>query len=450
MAFVKVKECLTDPRQLVKLILLVVCVCITLYQLSECVNKIMHPPITSYYKFRRNDTIKYPAVTVCRRPKFKSHLFPQYGLRSVIGDLAAYDTFKFFRFDSYTLEEFMNETTYSLDETIPLYGYKGSGLGENINFTSSYYSDRGLCHTIIPKETADTFSVSTGYWLYLKHTTKEKTKDDNGQSTSGFEIHIHDQNNVKDDLSINTDYLYIESAEIVHLTLTVQTYNQISTTSDPCLDDPAYSKSKCEEKCLHNAAAKAAGCKVPWLRQLENEYPECINSSAINTVNNLFGEFKRKDILQKCNCVNACNNSIYYYQIESRKDADTILSPSSTISIYFASDLVTDLTEVISYDWNIFLSDVGGSLGFLLGLSVIGFVNVLEEIIKLVLKKEDKTEENFVENEKKLPDFNTEGGNMEGENLKSVMEFVANCDMYHYMQEKKMMEEQEIRENKYI
>ena len=50
---------------------------------------------------------------------------------------------------------------------------------------------------------------------------------------------------------------------------------------------------QCEEKCLHNAAAKAAGCKVPWLRQLENEYPECINSSAINTVNNLFGEFKR-------------------------------------------------------------------------------------------------------------------------------------------------------------
>jgi hypothetical protein len=35
MAFVKVKECLTNPRQLTKLIVVVVCVCITIYQASN-------------------------------------------------------------------------------------------------------------------------------------------------------------------------------------------------------------------------------------------------------------------------------------------------------------------------------------------------------------------------------------------------------------------------------
>lgn len=122
--------------------------------------------------------------------------------------------------------------------------------------------------------------------------------------------------------------------------------------------------------------------------------------------------------LASCKCLNPCNNTIYNHQIEYRRDADIIQGSSSTIMLYFPSNLVTELTEVISYDWNIFLADVGGSVGFLLGLSVIGFVTVIEEVVKLIFRIGAKKE--------KLPELQEK----EGESLKSVMEFVANCDMY--------------------
>lgn len=43
--------------------------------------------------------------------------------------------------------------------------------------------------------------------------------------------------------------------------------------------------------------------------------------------------------------------------------------------------MVTNLEERSSYDSSQFLADMGGSLGFLLGLSVIGFIIVLEKIL---------------------------------------------------------------------
>lgn len=58
--------------------------------------------------------------------------------------------------------------------------------------------------------------------------------------------------------------------------------------------------------------------------------------------------------------------------------------PESNLSLYFSSNLVTVMDEVLGYDWNNFISDMGGSLGFLLGLSVIGALSLVEQIFLLI------------------------------------------------------------------
>lgn len=66
--------------------------------------------------------------------------------------------------------------------------------------------------------------------------------------------------------------------------------------------------------------------------------------------------------------------------------------PQSNLSLYFSSNLITVMEEVLGYDWNVFLSDIGGSLGFLLGLSVIGALGLVEQIILVVFgRKMSKT-----------------------------------------------------------
>ncbi|VVC93941.1 unnamed protein product [Leptidea sinapis] len=48
--------------------------------------------------------------------------------------------------------------------------------------------------------------------------------------------------------------------------------------------------------------------------------------------------------------------------------------------------MVSVFEEKYNYDWNLFLADLGGSVGFLLGLSVIGVINILYNVWWEVLK----------------------------------------------------------------
>lgn len=43
--------------------------------------------------------------------------------------------------------------------------------------------------------------------------------------------------------------------------------------------------------------------------------------------------------------------------------------------------MVTNIEERAGYDFSQFVADMGGSLGFLLGLSVIGLIVVIEKIL---------------------------------------------------------------------
>ena len=56
----------------------------------------------------------------------------------------------------------------------------------------------------------------------------------------------------------------------------------------------------------------------------------------------------------------------------------------SQLYLFYNSRLVQRAEERLAYDWSLFLSDLGSSLGFLLGLSVLGIIGIVERIIDLL------------------------------------------------------------------
>lgn len=139
--------------------------------------------------------------------------------------------------------------------------------------------------------------------------------------------------------------------------------------------------------------------------------------------------------MKSCNCQISCNITIYGAQILSRKEADFYVKPGSNINLYFLSNLITTMEEVIGYDWNSFLSDIGGSLGFLLGLSVIGTITIAENFLQMVFKitkdnKEENTKNNYVQ-DKENPPLNKEQQISEEEkDVKNIIDYLNNCDYY--------------------
>lgn len=62
---------LSEPKRLVRLVVLSICSIVVFFQLWECVMKLLHPPISTASHFDLNRTMHYPAVTFCRNPSFK-------------------------------------------------------------------------------------------------------------------------------------------------------------------------------------------------------------------------------------------------------------------------------------------------------------------------------------------------------------------------------------------
>lgn len=56
----------------------------------------------------------------------------------------------------------------------------------------------------------------------------------------------------------------------------------------------------------------------------------------------------------------------------------------SKMYIYYTSKMVTNIEERPGYDSSQFVADMGGSVGFLLGLSVIGVIVVLEKLLGIM------------------------------------------------------------------
>lgn len=79
-----------------------------------------------------------------------------------------------------------------------------------------------------------------------------------------------------------------------------------------------------------------------------------------------------------CGCLEPCYSNYYSSFVMNRKDNTGL---GSKIYIYYTSKMVTNIEELAGYDSTQFIADMGGSLGFLLGLSVIGFIVVLEWIL---------------------------------------------------------------------
>lgn len=85
--------------------------------------------------------------------------------------------------------------------------------------------------------------------------------------------------------------------------------------------------------------------------------------------------------------------------------------------MYYSSKLVTVMEEIHGYDWNGFLADIGGSLGFFLGISVIGIFGIFDDFIKFICgspklaeeikKKEDEFNCNSLTVSKILSDYET-------------------------------------------
>ncbi|XP_053691765.1 uncharacterized protein LOC128740255 [Sabethes cyaneus] len=367
-----------DPKRLVRVIVLSICSVVVIFQLTECFQKLIGPPITTHSRFDLNESMLYPAVTFCREPPYKYEVMERYNLSHHPKYATAFNKFNF---NESSLDDLFREATYNQSEFFIQYGL--DGLTENIEVVGSMHLDMGLCFTLNPLTTTTHSWKQAGYSIMLMHDIRDEEYF-LGENQPGWHVFVHDQaegfaeNRMQS--SGRVEYLFVEVDEEVEVKLTTQHFYMLPSSENLCTTGAEMSSTKCSELCHWHHVVNTVGCTAPWMPDIDGE--QCHTAQDTQQLIKYYKLMEDMDSTV-CGCFQPCSSSIFTTYVMNRKRFN-ISIPAGQLWMYYTSKMVSIVEEFHSYDLTQFIADLGGSLGFLLGLSVLGLIGLLEKIVELV------------------------------------------------------------------
>ncbi|KAH8326035.1 hypothetical protein KR067_013185 [Drosophila pandora] len=328
-----------DPAKLIRYGVLFACCIVVIVQLYECFAKLYNPPISTHSYYNLNDTIEMPAVTICREPAYREDV-----LTNLSGGMCPHPKYATcwidYPFGEIPLSEFFENSTYDMSDTFIYYGLNGHA--NNLETDSSMHFYMGRCTTLRPKEASKRVSKSVGYSILLEHSKSVTSTSDVDTGSVGWHVFIHEKKENFTEINMRgsgrVEYVFVNVNEEIEIKLQSQFFSNVQTRDEACSSEEGYSD---------------LNLFIFRVYESEDDYD--------------------------CNCIQPCQSRIYTTFIQSRK---TWNQPEarSLIYIYYTTKLISMIEERPSYDTTQFIADVGGSLGFLLGLSVLGLIGILEHL----------------------------------------------------------------------
>lgn len=138
--------------------------------------------------------------------------------------------------------------------------------------------------------------------------------------------------------------------------------------------------------CLQEFIQKTMNCTLPWIKNTNEEnMRQCDTPEDLSTYGHLVTRFASTtsqlgDIISETTCQMNCRTVEYSAKRISLMTNVTSHSRNYFFSLAMPQTSTVEEKEVLTYDGNNFIADVGGLLGLLLGVSVMDLAVVLERM----------------------------------------------------------------------
>ncbi|XP_026734501.1 uncharacterized protein LOC113498621 isoform X1 [Trichoplusia ni] len=402
----KLAECIKGPN-LIKTLIIIVCVGVVVQQITTCIRKLIDKPITTYTHFDFNKTLLYPSVTFCREPPYKFDKMQEYGL---YGHPRFTSAWRDFDFENIDLDEMWGNITYDEKDMFVQYGFNASR--DNVDLKATIGFINGRCYTMSPKIRTQHATKQLGYAVTLQHTA-EDLETTTSVFPPGYHVFIHYWKEPYTEVTVYNggmvESLYVNVGETLDVKLKVDQYQMINSDDDPCIEHHNYSANECTTKYVWDRSVEAAGCSGPWM---ESDVPRCRNYTSMRNL--ITAYMNTHESHHSSECPRICSSYLYngfvtdrqkFYSWDSTATEwciktgpaalqthvracvqDSYKTGSNLLFIYFNSMMVSVYEERFNYDWNIFVADLGGSVGFLLGLSVIGLMKMFGKTWRMFIQ----------------------------------------------------------------
>ncbi|CAG0893265.1 unnamed protein product [Darwinula stevensoni] len=221
---------------------------------------------------------------------------------------------------------------------------------------------------------ADSQVATSGMFnnLYLRMVDTDEIHIDPDET--GWKIHLHDSTD-SPVVDIRTYGFTLFPGWSKDVRIDLRDFKTLDTKRRPCNGSHEYSESKCKAACFVRKVFERANCSLPYMSEVIPT-PTCDTkesyAAATKAAKRLlfWGEWNPQD----CDCPRQCYNSYYVPFGESVHTGGN----QSRLRVYYQDLTFDDVVEEYSYTEIPLLCDIGGTLGLLLGASVLTFVEILE------------------------------------------------------------------------
>ncbi|XP_055932808.1 acid-sensing ion channel 1A-like [Argiope bruennichi] len=259
-----------------------------------------------------------------------------------------------------------------------------------------------------------TYGSMSGLQLLLRVT------DDNAldllRREIGARIVIHDPHI----LPFVTEYgVNIRPKDMTAIELSYSKVERLTKPWGNCIDnyqmanDEPYTVLGCEKNCVYRIMTDICNCTMRHLLRgavLNKLKPAFALCNVSNLLEKLCSEMVMDNInsfrdLSYCDCRSPCSETVYSYTVASSKLNENYYKTAKAIrtlnldsegkvkymnythtksmlgvKVYFNSFLVSSQKEVPSYSWETLMANIGGNLGFFMGLTLVTFLEIAEFI----------------------------------------------------------------------
>lgn len=175
---------------------------------------------------------------------------------------------------------------------------------------------------------------------------------------------------------------------LYHFDMNVRLRSAITTKEPlrraPCRDQPGYDRITCLTQCLYRLRASRFGCRTPQMKTAYPELPECRSPAAMD-----FSMTDEEEL--GCACPAACREHTYSVINQRRawspKEVEDVFGMWLSGVNVLASNMYPEMvvTERGRYPLVSFVSEVGGYVGLLLGMSALSLVQLLLDLVQKVV-----------------------------------------------------------------
>ncbi|XP_055886446.1 degenerin mec-10-like isoform X1 [Biomphalaria glabrata] len=289
------------------------------------------------------------------------------------------------------------------------------------NFTQTVTANYGNCYTVDEKFIAKRSGPDGGLELILFLELGEYLQGIT--SGRGAQVVIHEKGSYPfpEDEGIS-----IPAGQQTVISLRQLKINRLSEPYDRCtnrdIEKYTYTRNLCQKKCIQGIIIKSCNCydtrfeSMSSMTNITSGYLPCTNSTndqyCIQNVTNGFEDNERD-----CQCFNPCNESIYeksvsYKQwpndVMAKYLANQVCKNNSTLcdslwnlsnsnpeelrmnflklNIFFQDLNFEERSDQANYEFTTLLSDIGGSIGLWIGLSILSLFEIVDLLLRLVYK----------------------------------------------------------------